>query len=60
MHGIKVEGLGNLSWGNAKVSESHLAKFYIHVKASQLALVVKHPPASAGDMREVGSIPGSE
>ena len=25
---------------------------------SQVALVVKTPPASAGDMRDVGSIPG--
>ena len=27
--------------------------------ASQVALVVKNPPASAGDMRDTGSIPGS-
>ena len=26
--------------------------------ASQVALVVKKPPASAGDVRDVGSIPG--
>ena len=26
--------------------------------ASQVALVVKHPPANAGGVREVGSIPG--
>ena len=26
--------------------------------ASQVALVVKNPPANAGDMRDVGSIPG--
>ena len=26
---------------------------------SQVALVVKHPPASAGDVSAVGSIPGS-
>jgi len=25
---------------------------------SQMALVVKNPPASAGDIRDVGSIPG--
>ena len=25
---------------------------------SQVALVVKNPPASAGDIRDVGSIPG--
>ena len=27
--------------------------------ASQLALVVKNPPASAGDVRDLGLIPGS-
>ena len=26
---------------------------------SQLALVVKNPPASAGDVRDLGSVPGS-
>ena len=26
--------------------------------ASQVALVVKNPPANAGDIREAGSIPG--
>ena len=26
--------------------------------ASQMALVVKNPPANAGDMRDAGSIPG--
>ena len=28
-------------------------------RASQVALVVKNPPANAGDVRDVGSIPGS-
>ena len=28
--------------------------------ASQLALVVKNPPANAGDIRDVGLIPGLE
>ena len=27
--------------------------------ASHVALVVKNPPANAGDVRDVGSIPGS-
>jgi len=26
--------------------------------ASQVALVVKNPPASAGDVRDAGSVPG--
>ena len=28
-------------------------------RASQMALVVKNPPANAGDIRDAGSIPGS-
>ena len=32
----------------------------MHVSiSSQAALIVKNPPASAGDIRDVGSIPGS-
>ena len=31
----------------------------MHTRASQVALVVKNLPASAGDLRDVGSIPGS-
>ena len=27
--------------------------------ASQVALVVKNPPANTGDIRDVGSVPGS-
>ena len=30
----------------------------IHVWASQVVLVVKDPPTSAGDVRNVGSVPG--
>ena len=29
------------------------------VRASQVVLVIKNPPANAGDVRDVGSIPGS-
>ena len=32
----------------------------IHIQASQVVLVVKNPPAHAGDIRHVGLIPGSE
>ena len=31
----------------------------VKAMASQVALVVKNPPASAGDPRDLGSIPGS-
>ena len=29
-----------------------------HLKASQVVLVVKNPPANAGDIRDMGSTPG--
>ena len=32
---------------------------HIHV-STQVAVVVKNPPASAGNIRDTGSIPGSE
>ena len=32
---------------------------YKEIRASQVALVVKNPPANAGDIRNAGSIPGS-
>ena len=31
---------------------------YIHVTDSQVVLVVKNPPASAGEVRDEGLIPG--
>ena len=34
--------------------------YYIISWSSQVALVVKNPPANAGDIGDVGSIPGSE
>ena len=33
---------------------------YTSYQASEAALVVKNPPANAGDVRDLGSIPGSE
>ena len=38
-----------------------LFSFYcvVTISRTQVALVVKNPPANAGDVREVGSIPGS-
>ena len=35
------------------------AKLRLYLQLLQVALVVKNPPASAEDMREAGSIPGS-
>ena len=37
----------------------HLFTLTPHSWASQVALVVKNPPANAGDIRDMGSIPGS-
>ena len=34
--------------------------YYVNNGPSQVALVVKNPPTKAGDVRDVGSIPGSE
>ena len=42
-------------WG---ISGSYTTKHYL-LWASQVALVVKNPPASAGDVGDMGSIPGS-
>ena len=35
-------------------------KLATRLQASQVALVVKNPPATAGDIRDAGSIPGSD
>ena len=32
---------------------------YLSLRASEVALPVKNPPASAGDIRDMGSIPAS-
>ena len=32
---------------------------YIQIRTFQVALVVKNPPANAGDRRDAGSVPGS-
>ena len=32
----------------------------IRARTSQVVLVVKNPPANAGDLRDIGSIPGSQ
>ena len=43
------------------LESTHLKRYmhiYIHILASQVALVVKNPPANAEDVRDMGSIPG--
>ena len=37
-----------------EIRESHL-----YSRVPQVAVVVKNPPANAGDIRDIGSIPGS-
>ena len=38
---------------------SHISCINTWVRACQVALVVKNPPANAGDIRDMGSFPGS-
>ena len=40
------------------VLTSNFSEFMLYLWASQVALVVKNPPANAGNIRDVGSIPG--
>ena len=38
---------------------THMCKSVSSLGASQVVLVVKNPPLSAGNIRDVGSVPGS-
>ena len=49
-HPFSERGVFHLHPGNHPLSA---------LGASQVALVVKNPPASAGDLRDMNSIPGS-
>ena len=51
---------GNVNWYSpyGKMPPS-LLRSLSEERTFQVALVVKHPPASAGDVREMGLIPGS-
>ena len=42
-----------------KCSAQGLAPRTCSIRTSQVVLVVKNPPANAGDARDVGLIPGS-
>ena len=42
-----------------KISRQNI-NLYVDIWASQVMLVVKSPPAYAGDIRDLGLIPGSE
>ena len=54
----RLEGRGQEELG-LTLSLSNLARATHTERASQVALGVKNPPADAGDLRNVGSIPGS-
>ena len=66
-----VESVGSASCGNlleiqnlqalAKMNQNlQFSKIHMSYGASQVVLMVKNPPANAGDARDLGSIPGSE
>ena len=42
-----------------KTTQRFLEKLKLKLLMTQVALVVKNPPADAGDVRDTGSIPGS-
>ena len=49
-------------WGHKKSDTTEwlsIAQHIQYLQASQVALVVKNPPANSGDIRDVDSIPGS-
>ena len=54
--------MGYSPWGRKEsdmTEQLSIAVFCCFVWAFQVMLVVKNPPANAGDVRDVGSIPGS-
>ena len=59
-----VESIGNCSSFFSTYFYIFIFKFYLFLflamlGASQMSLVVKNPPPNAGDLRNMGSIPGS-
>ena len=48
---------GNLhEWESGKVSSCSFRSYVTQLQASQLTLMVKNPPANAGDVRDSGSV----
>ena len=52
--------LNMIIWKFIQIFECISCFFLLMSRASQVVLVVKNAPANAGDIRDVGSIPGSE
>ena len=50
---------GKSEKGRSKIGVKDKKGYYRITWASQVALVVKNPPANAGDIRDEGSVPGS-
>ena len=49
-----------LGFSSKVCSAPHLLCYIMDRMVSQVALVVKNPPANAGDIRDSGSVPGEE
>ena len=49
----------SMTWFGQRNVSSVFKDLFVILQASQVALVVKNPPANAGDIRDAGSIPGS-
>ena len=45
--------------GGQIIQDPCVAELKVRIRASQVVLVIKNPPATAGDMRDSGFIPGS-
>ena len=57
---VTVVGLGNICYlGRVSLTLASFESWYASQLASQVVLVIKNPPANAGDRRDAGSIPGS-
>ena len=58
VRGDVVPSLGQTLYQELELTKKRNST-YIFLETSQVAQVVKNPPANAGDPKDVGSIPGS-
>ena len=57
---FQAKGIVQIHWSRTEVTYSYLFRNVEKADiASQVVLGVKNPPANAGDIRDIGSIPGS-
>ena len=59
VYGVAVYGVAQSRTRLKQLSSSSSSSGMPFLRASQMVLVIKNPPANAGDVREVGSILGS-